>query len=73
MHDFLGLESGSKSSFSITIATDQGHTIQLAHINIPEPVRLKIASKLQQGVTINRILDDILENVANLKREHLIT
>ena len=33
-----------------------------------------MASKLQQGVTINRILDDIRDSVdQNMKREHLIT
>ncbi len=67
----------TQSQIEVThCSTHFNHTIQLAHINIPELVRLKVASKLQQGVTINRILDDIRENVdkhSNLKREHFIT
>ena len=35
--------------------------------------RMKIAAKLQQGVTIERILDDIRDNISQgINREHLV-
>ena len=55
-------------------STHFNHSIELGHIGIPEPIRMKVVSKLQQGVTINRILDDIRESIhGDMTREHLIT
>lgn len=48
------------------------HEKEIAHLRIPEHVRLSVASKLQQGVAIERILDDIRDSVAgDFGREHL--
>jgi hypothetical protein len=47
----------------------------IAHLTIPEDVRLSIAAKLLQSVAIDKIMDDIRDSVAGtgLQREHLIT
>ena len=39
------------------------HDLQLAFLRIPEQTRMEIARKLQLGVTIKRVLDDIREHV----------
>ena len=55
-------------------STHTGHSIKLAHIQIPVAVRQEIACKFQTGFTVERILDDIRENVeGDLRREHLVT
>ena len=44
----------TQSAIKVThCSTHFNHTIQLAHINLPEAVRLNVASKLQQGVKIS--------------------
>ena len=53
----------------------RGHQCMLAHLRIPEDVRSMIAAKLQLGVDIGRILDDIRGGVSendSIGREHLI-
>ncbi|KAL4132488.1 hypothetical protein QTP88_009627 [Uroleucon formosanum] len=48
--------------------------IELQQIKIPDIKKHEIATKLSQGVTFKRILDDVRENIGNsLKREDLIT
>ena len=37
-------------------------SIELAHLMFPEDIRLEVASKLQQSVEMERILDDIRDN-----------
>ena len=52
-----------------------GHECRLAHLKIPEDVRSMIAAKLQLGVNIECILDDIRGGISEsdgLGREHLI-
>ena len=50
------------------------HENELAHLYIPEPVRMTVASKLQQGAKVDRILDDIRDSVWNdMTCEHLVT
>ena len=50
------------------------HPIQLGHLPIPEEIRMSIAQKLREGVTIDKIFDDIRDNVgSSIKRQHLIT
>ena len=45
----------------------------LAHVQIPPRVRIDIAAKLQQGVGMERMLDDIRDNVSyELGREQLV-
>ena len=50
------------------------HDLQLAFLRIPEQTRMEIARKLQLGVTIERVLDDIRETCeTGINREHLVT
>ena len=57
----------------IYYSTHYGHEKDIAHLKIPHTVRLNIAAKLQQGVTMERVLDDIRDNVVSeFGREHLI-
>lgn len=54
--------------------THYGHEISMGHIRIPKADRHTIAAKLSQGVTFERILDDIRESIGdNVKRLHLTT
>ena len=40
-------------------STHINHSIELAHLMLPEDIRLEVASKLQQGVETKRMLDNI--------------
>ena len=54
--------------------THYNHENEMAHLYIPEPVRMTVASKLQQGVKVDRIIDDIRGSVWNdMTCEHLVT
>lgn len=56
------------------ISTHWNHQKQLAHLPVPTSIKLKIASKLQQGVTIHCVLDWIQDREGDkLGRQHLIT
>ena len=56
---------------TVTYCSTHNHSKTLAHVQIPPRVRIDIAAKLQQGVGMERVLDDIRDNVANeLGREH---
>ena len=48
---------------------------ELIHLRMPESQRMCIAAKLLQGVTVDKILDNIQDNVfeEGLQREHLTT
>lgn len=47
---------------------------ELQHIRIPITKKHEIAAKLSQGVTINKILENLRDNIGtDLKRENLIT
>ena len=54
-------------------SSHHSHEKEIAHLRIPENVRLSVAAKLKQGVTIERILDDIRDNMVgdDFTREHL--
>ena len=55
-------------------STHINHDIELAHLTVPEDVRLEVASKLQQGVKMDRILDDIRNSVGlSMERKHLVS
>ena len=55
-------------------ATHNSHSINLGHLRIPSDTRMRITSKLHQGVSVERILDDIRDNIdTNISREHLVT
>ena len=54
--------------------THYGHSISLGHLRIKETDRLETAGKLPQGVTFQRILDDVRDNLGErFERIHLIT
>ena len=55
-------------------STHHNHDTRLGHLRLPEEDRLQIAAKIQQGVTMNRILDDIRDSITTeVAREHLVT
>ena len=43
--------------------THYNHENELAHLYIPEPVRMTVVSKLQHSVKVDRILDHIKDRV----------
>ena len=55
--------------------THHNHSINLAHLQMHYSTRMTIAAKLQQGVSMERILDVIRNSVTNngVNREHLVT
>ena len=54
--------------------THHNHEVSLGHLRMPNATRMKIVTQLQQGVTIERIMDNIRENtVGGITREHLLT
>ena len=65
------------SSGQVTVeycSSHTGHSSQIAHIPIPNQIKLEISSKLHAGVTVERIIDDIRNDVdGGLKRKHLAT
>ena len=55
-------------------STHYNHDLQLAFLKMPSNARLDIARKLQIGVAVERILDDIRDTCdGGINREHLIT
>ena len=55
-------------------STHHNHEVSLGHLRIPHETRMKIAAQLQQGVTIERIMDNIRDNtMEGITREHLVT
>ena len=59
---------------TVSYCSTHNHSKTLAHVQIPPRVRIDIAAKLQQGVGMQRVLDDIRDNVSyDLGREHLVT
>ena len=56
-------------------STHTGHSIQLCHLPIPDSIKHTISAKLHQGVSVDKILDDIRNDLITKKsigREHLI-
>ena len=55
--------------------THYNHKTQLGHLRIPHSTRNIIVSKLKSGVTAQRIIDDIRDNIkgVQLTREHLVS
>ena len=54
--------------------THYGHTASLGHLRLKEKDRLAVAGKLAQGVTFQRILDDVRDSVnGSFERMHLMT
>ena len=49
------------------------HEPEICHMKVPEDVKNIVAAKLAEGVSIDRILDDIRDNVTgSLEREHIM-
>lgn len=58
---------------TVEYCDNHNHQVQLGHIPIPEHTRFIVARKLQEGVTIEKILDDIRDDVgASIKRHHIL-
>ena len=55
-------------------STHHNHEVSMGHLRMPEATRMKIAAQLQQGVTIQRIMDDVRDSISSgITREHLVT
>ena len=60
-------------SVSIEYCTVHSHEPEIRHLRVTDDLRRSIAVKLQMGVPIDKILDDVRDNVWSTKgREHLI-
>lgn len=53
--------------------THHNHDVQLWHLRVPGSVQALVAAKLEAGVPIMKILDEIWDPVPSLGREQLIT
>ena len=54
--------------------THYSHTLSLGHLRLLNVIRKEIATKLSEGVTIDRLLDDVHDNVStDFKRSHVLT
>ena len=56
-------------------STHTGHSMQLCHLPIPDLIKHTISAKLHQGVSVDKILDGIRDDLMTNKsigREHLI-
>ena len=50
-----------------------GHSLDLGHLRLSNAARLVVASMLQQGVTISKIMDTMRDRVGNtLQRDNLL-
>ena len=50
------------------------HTVSLGHLKLPQNIRVKIASQLQQGIPADKIMDIIRNSMYNgINRGHIIT
>lgn len=71
----MTVQKESEGCIKVTLyMTHYGHEHSLCHLRIPEAERLAIAGKLSQGIDIQRILDDIRDNLGkSCQRIHLLT
>ena len=55
-------------------ATHNRHEKEVAHLRMSNELKMKLAAKLQQGVSIDKILDDIRDTFSpRVTRKHLVT
>ena len=55
-------------------STHHNHEVRMGHLRIQGVTRMKIAAQLQQGVSMQRIMDDVRDNTSSgITREHLLT
>lgn len=50
-----------------------GHELELCHLRLSQDLRSLIAARLANGVTPERLLDDIRDNVTEINRDMLVT
>lgn len=66
-------EKRDDGNVQVEYCSTHNHEKKLAHLPIPDDTRKMIAGKLQLGVKIERIMDDIRYRAANgVGRQHLI-
>ena len=53
--------------------TCHNNTVNLCHLIMPENIRSSIAMKLQEGVSVDKIIDQIRDTILGLGRESLAT
>ena len=55
-------------------STHHNHEVNIGQLRMQHDTRMKIAAQLQQGVTIEKIMDNIRGNIEKgITREHLVT
>ncbi len=55
-------------------STHHNHEVKLTYLRIPSQIRVQIASKLLQGISMDRIMDDIRDTIfSKINRQHLIS
>ncbi len=71
------IKANSSETINVEYYNGHNHDISLGHIYIPEHTRLLVARKLKEGVTVQRILDfirdDVDEHSPHYTRQHIIT
>ena len=55
--------------------TNNSHSVECAHLPVPTDIKHKVAAKLHDGVSVDKILDDISEKMTNdtIGREQLLS
>ena len=62
------------SSIQVQYCSHHCHEVSLGHLRLPHETRLKIASELQHGVTMDKIMDNVRDTISHgINREHLVT
>ena len=51
-------------------STHHNHQPDIAHLTLPRRVKMLIATKIQQGVSVDRILDDVRDTIAYGDERH---
>ena len=56
-------------------STHNSHSTELAHLPVPQDVQYKIAAKLHDGVSIEKVLDSIRDDMSSgvIGREQLVS
>ena len=58
---------------SVEFCTQHQHPLEIGHLRLPQDVRDVVASKLNEGVSVEKILDPVGDNVsANVGRTELL-
>ena len=66
-------KSVTKTTVHAEYCVNHAHEIAIAHLSIPQGTRLSIASKLQGGVPIDKVLDQVRSDLPDtLGRGHIV-